>query len=375
VTNLPAAASAALGLPLTEPVALVGSDRSAVLRCRVPAGAGRGIGDTVVVKSYPMNEEGAEGYAAEAAGLEFTTGSDTGPDLLAADPSERLIVMTDLGDAPSLADLLLGSSAGPARAGLLDWAVASGALAARTAGRDREFAAMLTDYQTGLGVHPPTGPQAHRHWLLRRIWEIPALLDELAVAAPAGLADDLAAVATLLETAEYLVFSPGDICPDNNLMTAGGVRFIDFESAEFHSVYLDAAYLRMPFSTCWCVFRIPAGLAAEAEAVYRGRVAGVWPGLADDVSWQRGVRLAMAAWTLHAMTYLLARSMAHDGSLNPRASRAPMARQILRYRWQVLLAELEQAGELPAISVLMRQLLTSTESWQAEDLPFYPAFS
>jgi hypothetical protein len=367
VTDLLAAASAALGVALTEPVALASSDRSSVLRCLRPGGG------TVVVKSYPANEEGAEGFAAEAAGLEFTTGTRIGPDLLAADPAERVIVMSDLGDAPSLATLLLGSLAAPARTALLDWAKACGRLAVSTSGRDHEFASLIAGQQASLRVRPQ-----EKHWLLRRLERTPVLLEELSVELrgnPAGLADDLAAVATLLGPGQCPVFSPGDICPDNNLITSEGVRFIDFESAEFHSVFLDAAYLRMPFSSCWCVSRLPDDLAAEAEAAYRALVSAAYPELADEAHWQRGIRLATAAWTLHAMSYLLDRSMIADRLINLSESRSPTARQLLRYRWQVLLAELEGTGELPAISVLMRQLLTSTESWQVPEMPGYPAFS
>jgi hypothetical protein len=53
---------------------------------------------------------------------------------------------------------------------------------------------------------------------------------------------------------------------------------------------------------------------------------------------------------------------------------APTGRQLLRYRWRRLLAELEPAGEFAAICALARQLLASTEYWRAPDLPVYPAF-
>ena len=88
------------------------------------------------------------------------------------------------------------------------------------------------------------------------------------------------------------VFSPGDLCPDNNLLTAGGVRLLDFEAAGIYSVFLDAAYIRMPFSTCWCVFRLPADLSEDAEAAYRQQVSAVLPQLADDAGLGRGP----AAW-------------------------------------------------------------------------------
>ena len=355
MTELIAIASAALGLTLSEPVPLVGSDRSSVLRCRTSANG------TVVVKCYPASAPGPESFAAESAGLRFIAGTGAGPELLATDADHRVIVMSDLGTAPSLADLLLGASADRAASALLDWTLACADLAVHTAGRQRDFASLVQ----------AAGSQ---HWHERAIWRVPGLLSELSVEAPSDLAGDLLQVASLLVPGQFDVFSPGDICPDNNLITASGVKFIDFENAEFHSVFLDAAYLRMPFSTCWCVFRLPDELAVSAQARYRDVLSSSFPELAADEVWQPGVRRAMAAWTLHALTYLLDRSLASDDSMNCLATHAPTRRQLLRYRLQQLSEELDLAGELPAVSRLMSSLLEATRSWHAPGLPLYPAF-
>jgi hypothetical protein len=53
---------------------------------------------------------------------------------------------------------------------------------------------------------------------------------------------------------------------------------------------------------------------------------------------------------------------------------SPTTRQLIRHRWRVVLAELEPADDLPALYELTQSLLDATESWQAEDLPLYPAF-
>ena len=170
-----------------------------------------------------------------------------------------------------------------------------------------------------------------------------------------------------------LVFSPGDICPDNNLLTPGGVRFIDFEASGYHAVFLDAAYLRMPFSTCWCVFRLPPGLRDAAEARYRAQATRIWPELADDGTWEQGVRRAVAAWSLNSMWWLLGRALTSDASLEPDAVAAPRTRQLMHHRWQVLEGELEASGEFPAISAMVRALLAATADWHADELPLYPA--
>jgi hypothetical protein len=56
------------------------------------------------------------------------------------------------------------------------------------------------------------------------------------------------------------------------------------------------------------------------------------------------------------------------------AGSGPHVRQILRYRWQSLLDQLEAEGELPALAAAMRALLEATAGWRAGHLPLYPAF-
>jgi hypothetical protein len=65
--------------------------------------------------------------------------------------------------------------------------------------------------------------------------------------------------------------------------------------------------------------------------------------------------------------------VAAAGSMNP-GQESPRFRQLIRYRWQVLAAELERAGGLPALAELTDSLLAATSAWAADELPLYPAF-
>ena len=356
-----AAGAAALGAPLTHPVQLAGGARATVLRCRDSAGM------SVVVKSYPADAAGPGSFAAEAAGLELARASGLSPRLLAADGAALTVVQSDLGDAPSLADLLLGASAPAAAGALVSWAASLGRLAVHAAYRESEHARLLARCLDG---RPPSRLAAQMGERIRGAAARAALLG---VPEPAGLAAELDTVAALTRGAtRYRVFGPGDACPDNNQVIPDGVRFLDYEDAGYHSVFLDAAYLRMPFSTCWCVFRLPAGLAAQAEAAYRSEVGRVHADLADDAVWRRGVRGAMAAWTMSSLGWLLSQALAGDAPIDgDRAS--PGARQLLRHRWQVLAAELTAAGERPAITKLLTGLLAATQAWQAPELGPYRA--
>jgi hypothetical protein len=365
-----AAGSRALGRELSEPVKLTGSERSVVLRCA------DGDGGSVVVKTYPQGGEGATSFALEAAGL--TVSADTGlaPRLLAASSADLTVVMADLGSGSSLADVLLGDSPAEARGTLLDWARACGELSAHASPRAPEFETLKSRYLAGraeVGWMPRIrrGVLEAGDQLARLAADRAGGMDEVSI--PPGLSAEVAFVADTIFGHPFPVFSPGDICPDNNLRTGAGIRFLDFESADVYSAFLDAAYLRMPFSTCWCVFRLPADLAAQAESAYRHEVTRIHPGLADDAVWQPGVRRAAAAWTLWTMTWLLPRAIDGDELMLP-GFVSPPRRQLMRHRWQVLAADLDGAGDLPAVAELCRGLLAATEHWQVAELPLYPAF-
>ncbi|MEQ4725614.1 hypothetical protein [Nonomuraea sp. B19D2] len=339
-----AAASAVLGQRVRRPVDLGGSSRSDVLRCVT------GDDGTVVVKAY----RDAAGFPAEAAGLSL--GDGFGPRLLAVDPSFPLIVMSDLGVAPSLADVLLGGSAEAAGEGLLAWARTYGGIAKAGAGRQQEWERSRAAYSAD-----------RAGWLFFR-----DLGEVLPPVVPAGLDGELAALQASSE--RYPVFSPGDICPDNNLLTADGLRVLDFESAGYHSAFLEAAYIRMPFATCWCVFRLPPGMEAEIEDVYREEVVAVHPELADDEIWEAGVRQAVATWTIQMTKVFLPRVREQDQPTHSSRTPVPSRRQVLRYRWGRLLDQLDQ-GAFPAVAEVVQAWLETSAEWDVAELPRYPAFT
>jgi hypothetical protein len=214
-----AAASHALGRPLAEPVELPGGDWSMVLRCRDPAGG------TVIVKAYPPTAEGASSFAAEAAGLEIASGSGLTPNLLAVDQHRQTIVMSDLGQGGSLADALLGDSAEAACSATLSWATACGRLSVAASTRRAGFDAARARYLAGRHDH------RHAAGLPGRVAAAAGEAAKLGVSSPAGLDAELARVVAAIRDGQPAIFSPGDVCPDNNLLTSDGIRFLDFEVA------------------------------------------------------------------------------------------------------------------------------------------------
>lgn len=349
------AASALLGRQLTDPVDLGGSSRSSVLRCRTAAGG------TVIVKAFTDAAESRRAFTAEAAGLALDLG---GPELLAVDRDFPLLVMEDLGTAPTLADLLLGTDPKAAERGLLEWARGLGRLSAAGASRRAEFEQLWARYDQGL----PSWE--HEPWITRNAAELPGVLAAAGVEPAPGLAAELARIGTA-GGERYPGFTPGDTCPDNNLLTAEGLRLIDFEAACFLSVFLTAAYCRMPFATCWCVFRPPPDLAAEVERTFRAEVVASYPELAEEACWQQGMAEALAVWTVDLTVSLLPRALPEDAPMHRTRRPVPTRRQLLSHRWAMAAA----LPGLPALGETMERLCTTVAAdWNTPPLPGYPAF-
>ncbi|MEU8923658.1 hypothetical protein AB0D10_22390 [Kitasatospora sp. NPDC048545] len=348
------AAERVLATRLSDPVDLGGSSRSSVLRCRTADGR------SVVVKAYTGGRDALRGFTAEAAGLSLGL---AGPAVLGVDREVPLLVLEDLGDALTLADVLLGDDPKAAEEGLLAWAGGLGRLAARSVDRRAELGRLWGRYDRGL----PTW--ADEPWIERNAAQFPGVLEAAGVAVPAGLPEELARIGTAGRE-EYPAFSPGDTCPDNNLLTPQGLRLLDFEAADYHSVFLTAAYCRMPFASCWCVFALPAGAARRTEAAYRAEVVPVYPALAEDAVWEDGMRRAVAVWTVNATLRMLPRTV-EDGPMH--RTRRPVAtrRQVLRHRWETA----ARLDGLPAFTETMRSLLREVAGgWRVDPLPGYPCF-
>jgi hypothetical protein len=357
-SSIMADASALLGRALTGATDLGGSQRSTVLRARTSDG------DSVVIKRYSAGERARAVFGAESSGLAFT---DLGPRLLAADGDAPMIVMEDLGAHPSLADRLLGDDPQAAEAALLEWAGAYGRMAAASVGREHELARLIEEYGRG------NKPESEDASLPRHCAAFVKRLVDSGIAVPAGLEEELDGLTGVLLSGAFSVFSPGDICPDNNLLTPDGLRVLDFEGASYHSVFLDAAYATMPFATCWCVYRLPAATARRIEERYRAEVTAAFPELADDAVWRPGLLAAVVVWTVAMSAIMLKDVQEGDAPMHSPEIPLPTVRQVLHYRWNRLRELLASSGALPATASCMSALLEATAGWRPDPLPLYPA--
>lgn len=214
-------------------------------------------GSRVIVKQITIRggagQDADTRYAREVAGLRLagrTAAPAVAPALLATDAESRVMVLEHLEQRAGL-----GAPVGPGPGAYGDW---------------------MPGYAESLArLHALTGPDDAG---ALPAWSGPtpadaasflALAGALEVAVPPGAGEELAALVERLGGAPSYALLHGDPCPGNDLHTATGVRFIDFEQASLGNGLVELAYLRIGFPTCWCAMSVTGAPLARAEAVYR----------------------------------------------------------------------------------------------------------
>ena len=349
------AGSRALGVPLTSPEVLDGSDRTLVIRATAPS-------RTVIVKLH--RDRTAEAAVREPAGLDVAGGRGT-PQLLAVtDPPG--VVLEDVGTGDDLAALLLGTDAPAAAAGLQQWAAALGTLHARTADCGQQLQDALDRAAARLGV--PTQPAAGMPAMRNRAAE--ALATDLSLLgidpSPQAL-EELRGLDELLSgPAEAWALTPADACPDNNRLTPAGVVLFDMEGAQLRHVAWDAAYLVVPWPSCWCSWRMPEDLAEAALASWRAAIAlpHVYsPAFGGDL------HTAALGWAMVSAGWFVRGAVLDD---HPHPA-TPARRAMVQHRLATLIEQ--PHPRVPALNELLARLLQATyDAWGTVSLDLAPAF-
>lgn len=359
---------------LVDPEDLGGSGHSVVARARMehnPFSARR----SVVVKQYLGSTEPFDPFRYEVASCQLFTAlpADVRPSpmIIAYDPGQRLLVLEDLGRSSTLADKLFGPDRATAQRGLLSWARALGRMQASTAGREDDFEALLRR----LGEEVRRDPIADE--ARAALAGLPAMLHgALGVELPPSAGAEAGAAERLLGGTRFRAFSPADTCPDNNLVTSLGVRFVDFEWGCFRDVVLDAAYFRVPFPGCATSFALPAGMAVEMQAAWRVEVTPVWPELEDRELLESRLTDAHVLWVWWCTFRLLPRLLERDGPIGGDTGRSPRISSALRHYWRGMAAAAAGTGR-PATAELAGRVAAALDRCYPDavpDLPVFPAF-
>jgi hypothetical protein len=213
--------------PASNPRPLESSPRSNVWSADV-------AGTPVIVKQIVGGSDVAARYAREVTALRLAARTSVVPDLLGADPDDRVMVLEHLGDD------------GPAD----DWVLA---------------------YATALARLHAAGSSGLPRWTGPDEGDVAAFLGlagRLGVVVEAGVADELGDLVARLAAMPANALLHGDPCPGNDFFTPAGVRFADLEQASSGNGLVELAYLRIGFPTCWCVTDVAAPLLTRAEEAY-----------------------------------------------------------------------------------------------------------
>jgi hypothetical protein len=327
---------------------------------------------TVIVKARRPAGQGREGIRREWAALTLLAevGSNAGPRVLArSEEPVELIVLEDLGRGPAVEDLLVADDRLAAIDALVAMARTLGATQLATHGRHDAFYGRLAS-----GVDPRAdrvtlgGATVAQHWAT--LGELASMTGLPATRSADGDLDEV--TASLAEPGALLAISSGDLAPQNCRLVDRAVRLLDFESACYRHILLDAAHLRLPFCGAPCWARLPAEVSAAMEDAYRAELAPACPALLDQRTYSTGMATATAAWAvtrLVRLPRLLAQDQPHPMGFSRRGQ--------LMDTMQSAIDAAGEAGSLMALRAwLERSVETLRRIWPG--LPavqeVYPAF-
>ena len=154
-------------------------------------------------------------------------------------------------------------------------------------------------------------------------------------------------------------------------MTEDALCFFDFEFGGFRHALLDAAYLRAPFPTCWCVNRLPPDLPTRLEETYRAELVQGCPEAGDDTLFFPALVSANAYWAIASVSWSLEEALKEDSRWG-----LSTARQRHPLRLANFAEAAEQLGVLPALAATAHALELKLRSLWAdgEDMPLYQPF-
>lgn len=355
--------------------------RSLVARVQVDDGP-EGAPSTVIVKQVRA-ESGESGSAqhdrvrrrllTEVTTLDFlgtlSAPLSMGPRLLGVDLDDGVLVLEDLGDGASLADILTGDNAEAATVALNAYARSLGRLHAGTVGRAEAFATIGRKY----GHVPTPGSNPLDKTVADMVPRFKGACDLVSVPLDEPFQRDVESInRALADPGPWLALNVSDACPDNHVLQGESVRFFDFEFSNFAHALLDGAYLRLPFPTCWCASRLPKDVQRRAEQIYRTELASACPLANDDEAFEEAMLMACARWTIATVSWTLERALTGDDRWGLLSHRQ---RHI--FRLDSLAQSLEASGRLIEIervaAALARELRTRWPEVDS-DMPLYPAF-
>ena len=266
-------------------------------------------GTTVVVKERRRHNGGwgfdPANLRNERAALEVLAAVDgddvIAPSFVAGDDAAGIVVMTDVGDGPTVEHLLLDAGTGTrAVPALAELGRALGRLhaATRSPAAHRVFDERRRALDAGYDARRERSRYATHD--LTALWaDVTVFTNELGFTPPPDGANDAAARLwhELADPGPFAALTNLDPNPQNGVVQPDGtVRLVDFEGSAIRHLGLDAAFLRFPFPNYghWSV--LPEHVRRVMEDAYRDAlVADGLAEAAEDDAYARAIAVGCAA--------------------------------------------------------------------------------
>ncbi|MBA0044737.1 kinase [Mycobacteroides sp. LB1] len=331
---------------LAEPEDLGGSGPAIVIRVRAVQNP-FALPKSMVIKQVPEGGSDAS-VLREVVSYQFanslTAKHRPGPELVAYDIAERLIVLTDLGAAPTMAELLAERNRAAINHALMAWAQALGRMHVATVGREGDFAALLRRIDVKKTDVDPAQQRVGGSEAIAPLLQI--LRSEYSLDVSKTLVSRIQQTAVLFEKGGVRAFSPSEVAPDNILVTEHGVRILDYEWGGFRDIVLDIAHAL----TVYPEFLGAADREEVAELddamteAWRSDVASIAPALADDDTLARRILDARLTWVWLATHEYFTLDVDLDDDTVVFGNPAPSHTALLG-RWIGLHAAAERVGD------------------------------
>lgn len=362
------------GIPirLSRPETLPSPHR--LIRCRVDGIPGL---DSVVIKqitTVEFTEDTGEGHSHrfrnELATLTYLQNlPDDGPwpSLIAAEPDEDFVIVEDLGEHPTVEEVLLSGDRATAAQSLGSMGATLGTFHAVSVEESSRFVSM----RDRLAVVPPRSDSTQD---LRRGHDaIEGSLAELDVAPASGFAAELTEVEEGLHSPGLLTtVIHADAGPQNFIWSGDGTVLVDFEFATVGSPFLDLVSARLGFPHSSEARTVPPGMVRRLEDRYRLEMSPVAPQLEDDATFVDAVVDACAHWALVRWTGLWRRlfTFDDDGDDQLESMRSQAFTVFRRF-----VETAEAAGRRRAIAATMDGITKAIEQRMPSvtERPVYPA--
>ncbi len=358
--GLDAARALLPGVRLASVAQLGRNERTLVdrVRTRHPSGAE----STLVVKRY---QSAGDGWVRESAALSVIPPNVRAPRVVAAGAEPPVLILDDLGAGASVADALLGDDPHAAEDALCAWAEAIAGVHSATRGSRAAFRAALAERQGEL----PVGESRVAVELEDAVRVLDRECAMLDVRIPAGAFDELRGLAKRLGGSALAALTPADACPDNNVLTADRLVLVDYEGAQWRHLAWDVAYLKVPWPSCWCSWRMPDAASDRAVAAYIRAAAPRIPEV-EDSAFGHDVEAAVVGWALITTTWFIDNALGVDPPLYP-ARPTPTRRAMILHRLDCAARTTELAAAAELAAGLAGEL---RDRWGDVPLALAPAF-